>query len=522
MTLPSMAATPHMRVTPKQAKAENARRELAARYFPDFSTYVDHKFILARHTRYLAEKLEQVVRFIETGGKEGIGRLMILMPPRHGKTELASIKLPGWMYGRLPDGRIILTSYGADLATRNSRQTRDLVGSNRYQAIFGVKSGREFPVMVAADSHSAQTWDLAQPHRGGMVATGVGGGITGLGATLLVIDDPFKNREEAESQSRRDLVDDWYKSSAYTRLETYGAVILFHTRWHPDDLAGRLIRRMVTDPDADQWEIVCLPALALNNYPVDIEEQRRLMLDGIYLPLEDPLGRRPGQSLWPERFPETWLESRKANIGAYDFEALYQQMPYAREGQRYKREWFKVITRLPDGVTLKYIVRYWDKASSPTGDYTAGVLMGYGSDGLFYVLDVVRGQWSSYERDQKMQETSRKDKERWGIVRIWHQQDPGSAGLDSAQATNRLLMGFPARFEPVSGSKQNRSEPFESAMQGGLVRLLLGAWNDAYIEEHVAFDRGKYDDQVDSGSSAYNKLLEMIARPGKEVRSYQG
>jgi hypothetical protein len=259
--------TPRVTQTPRQAKAEVAKRELAKRYFGDFCTYVDGKFQPVAHARYLTEKLEQVARYIETGGKEGIGRLMILMPPRHGKTELASIKFPAWLLGRLPDSRIILTSYGADLAAKNSRQMRDLVGSKRYQAVFGTKSGQADPVMVAADSHSVQAWDLSQPHRGGTVATGVGGGITGLGATLLVIDDPFKSREEAESQGRRDLVDDWYKSSAYTRLEQHGAVILFHTRWHPDDLAGRLIKRMVTDPLADQWEIVCLPALAGNDYP---------------------------------------------------------------------------------------------------------------------------------------------------------------------------------------------------------------------------------------------------------------
>ncbi len=494
--------------TPRQAAAEVAKRELAKRYFGDFCTYVDSKFLAVPHARYLTEKLEQVARYIETGGKEGISRLMILMPPRHGKTELASIKFPAWLLGRLPDSRVILTSYGADLAAKNSRQMRDLVGSKRYQAVFGIKSGRAEPVMVAADSHSVQAWDLAQPHRGGAVATGVGGGITGLGATLLVIDDPFKNREEAESQGRREMVDDWYKSSAYTRLEQHGAVILFHTRWHPDDLAGRLLKRMATDSQADQWEIVCLPALAMSSYPADLEAQRTLMLDGVYLPIGgDTMGRQPDQALWPERFSADWLTSRRTNVGAYDFEALYQQLPYLKDGQRYKREWFVMVTKLPEGVTIKSILRYWDKANSVAGDYTAGVLMGLASDGYFYILDVERGQWSSYERDQVMLKTARQDSENYGFVRIWHQQDPGSAGKDSAEATNRLLAGFPTFFEPVTGDKETRSEPLESAFQGGLVKLLKAHWNEAFISELCAFPKGKHDDQVDSASSAFTKLV---------------
>jgi predicted phage terminase large subunit-like protein len=508
--------------TPNQARAEVAKRELAKRYFGDFCTYVDGKFLAVPHAKTLIEKLEQVARYIETGGQAGISRLMILMPPRHGKTELASIKFPAWLVGRLPDSRVILTSYGADLAAKNSRQMRDLVNSKRYQAVFGVNAGGQHPVMIAADSHSVQAWDLAQPHRGGAVATGVGGGITGLGATLLVIDDPFKNREEAESQGRRDMVDDWYKSSAYTRLEQHGAVVLFHTRWHPDDLAGRLIRRMATDPLADQWEIVCLPALAMHDLPKDEAEQRVLMQDGIFLPLADPLGRQPGGALWPERFGAGWLESRRTNVGAYDFEALYQQMPYSKEGQKYKREWFKTFVKLPEGVTAKFVVRYWDKANSSAGDYTAGVLMAYGSDGFFYILDVARLQASSYERNMKMLKTAEQDRAAYGNVQIWHQQDPGSAGKDSAEATNRLLMGYPARFETVSGEKEDRSDPLESAFQGGLIFLLKAGWNEDFIAECVAFNRGRYDDQVDAASSAYNKLLEMIRRPVKSARSYQG
>jgi predicted phage terminase large subunit-like protein len=496
--------------TPDQALQVRVERELARRSFLNFCQYVDEKFEINPHIKLLGDYLQQVARYVEMNGAEGISRLMIMMPPRHGKSELASRKFPAYLLGRRPDSRIILTSYGADLASKNSRDVREIVTSKAFQALFGAKSSKDEPVLLSSDSRSVTAWDLANPYSGGVVAAGVGGGITGLGADLLVLDDPFKNREEAESDTRRDLVEDWWKSSARTRLSPWGAVVLFHTRWHPDDLAGRMIGMMASDPQADQWTVVNLPALALDGYAASVEDQKSKMLDGIYLPLEDQLGREPGEALWPSHFSKEWLASARVNVGAYDFEALYQQQPYPKSGQKYKRDWFKMIAKMPDEVKIVYAVRLWDKANSTKGDYTAGALMAYGSDGYFYILDVVRGQWSSYDRDQKMLKTTVSDKELFGKVYTWHQQDPGSAGKDSAEATNRLLMGFPVKFETVTGDKATRSEPLESAFQGGLVFLLKGAWNDAFVDECVAFDRGKNDDQVDAASGAYNKLLEMI------------
>ena len=506
-------------ITPARARAELAKRKLAARDLTRFSEFVDPQFRRAAHQIYVAQKLMDVKRFIQTG--EGIRRLMILEPPQHGKSRQASIDFPAWMLGELHDLRVILTSYGADLASRNSRAMRDLVNDAKYQAVFGVQSSLDEPVMLSSDSRSSTSWDLARPNRGGVLAAGVGGAVTGFGADLFVIDDPFKNREEAESESRRELVDDWWKSSVQTRLSPNGAVILFHTRWHPDDQAGRLIKRMITDPKADQWEIVCLPALALEDYP-DAEKQKEMMREGVYMPIGDSLGREPGEALWPEKYSKEWLLDKQINIGGYDFEALYQQMPYPREGQFFKREWFKIVNDLPEGVKLVRIVFYWDKAGSVKGDYTVGVLMGKGSDGLIYILNVVRGKWAPYERDQQMLKAVREATQKWApiSVKVWHQRDPASAGLDSAMATNRLLIGFPVRFEPATGSKEDRADPFAAACQGDLVRLLKGVWNQAYIDELASFPRGRYDDQVDGSSGSFNRLTSGAAQ--KEVTSYQG
>lgn len=506
-----MIAPAKTRTTPEQARHELKRRRKAKRDFLAFCEYVDPRFETPPHIRLLGYYLQEVARYIETGGKKGIGRLMITMPPRHGKTESASRKFPAFVLGRIPDARVILTSYGADLAVENNRKVKELVESNRYQALFGIKSAKSAPVELSSDSRSGQAWDLAQPHRGGSVAAGVGGAITGRGAHLLVVDDPFKNREEAESETRRDLVDDWYKSSAYTRLEPGGAVIVFHTRWHSDDLAGRLIARMATDPLADNWTIVSLPALALEEYPETPEKQAKEMRDGIFRPLEDPLKRRPGQALWRERFDEDALGGIKVNVGLYDFEALYQQSPYSREGNFFKRDWFTVVPQGPAEIYAR--VRAWDKAATAGGGArTSGTKMSWGRDDYVYIEHVFKEQLSSADRDQQMVEIGEEDYKADGPFLIWHPQDPGSAGVDSAQATNAMLAakGLIGTFDPISGSKEVNAGPLASMAKAGRVRLVSGAWNDDFLDEAAAFPKGKFKDQVDSAASGYNQLRQIV------------
>jgi len=243
------------------AQAELAKRELARRHLIDFSTYTFPQYQVAAHNILLAQYLESVERYVSTGGAEGIGRLMVFMPPRHGKSELVSVRFPTWFLGRNPDKRVILASVTASLATGFSRQGRNIIQGVAYQAVFGNQSGQDEPVGLSEDSRSAEAWNLAG-HRGGLVAAGVGGSIIGRGAHLGIIDDPFKDRADAESQVVRDRVDDWYRSTFYTRLEDGSAVVLMHQRWHADDEAGRLLKRMVEDEGADQWVVLNLPAIA--------------------------------------------------------------------------------------------------------------------------------------------------------------------------------------------------------------------------------------------------------------------
>lgn len=497
-----------------KARQELARRELARRQLLRFGEYVIPGFKIYKHQKLVEEALMRVVEFIETRGERGNGRLMVLMPPQHGKSLEAANLFPAWCLGKYPDWRFVNVSYNAKRAERNSKAVRDLINTPAYSAIFGTIAGRDDAVQLSSDSRGVSAWSLAQPHRGGMVSAGVGGSVTGYDANCIIIDDPFAGREEAESQVEREKVLDWYESQIYTRQQEGTAIILFHTRWHPDDLAGHLISEMAENPQADQWEIICMPALALDEseYPVDAVAQRELMKDGVWLPLRDPLGRAPGEALCPQMSSQALLENIRANMSLHNFASLFQQMPFLRSGGMFKRLWFKVAASLPDGIRFVRALWYFDKAATEGGgDYTAGVLMAIDVDGHIWVLMVVRGQWSSLARHKKMREAYFAARERFGNIvptpQLWHQQDPGGAGLDSARETNRFLAPIPAHFEPVTGDKETRADPWSSALEAGSVTLLKSGWNQAFIDEHLAFPKGRNDDQVDAASSAYNKLL---------------
>jgi hypothetical protein len=351
-------------------------------------------------------------------GRVAIGsvkRLLITMPPRHGKSEFASKYFPAWYLGTFPDRRVILTSYEADFAMTWGRKVRDLL-HEFGPAVFGVS--------VRSDSTAANRWGI-EDNTGGMDTAGVGGPITGKGAHLLIIDDPVKNAEEAASETMRNKAWDWYVSTAYTRLEPAGAVILIQTRWHSDDLAGRILAHAAET--GERWDVVNLPAMA--------EEG-------------DVLGRESGEPLWPERFDLDALERIRATLGGYYFAALYQQRPGPPDGAMFKTAWLvPFVDAAPAGCPA---VRYWDKAGTAGGGAaTAGVKMVRSSAGIYYVTDVVRGQWSAGEREQVIRHTAEQDGRN---VPVWVEQEPGSGGKESAANTVLNLAGWDVHADASSGA----------------------------------------------------------------------
>jgi len=344
----------------------------------------------------------------------------------------------------------------------------------------------------------------------------VGGGITGTGAHLMVVDDPLRGREEAESESQRERVWEWWTSTAYTRLEDGGAVVIIMTRWHPDDLAGRLLAQMASDPMADQYKVLNLPAIwekpSIPEEKTFEDYHRDMLLNGVWTDEADQLGRKEGQALWPIKYSEEDLERIKINVGGHDWLSLYQQSPIQREGAMFKPEWFDIVDKAPDNVVAR--TRYWDKAgSNNSGDYSAGVLISRAPNGHYYVEDVVREQLSSYRRNQTMKRVIDGDLLRVGPnVQQYHEIEPGSAGEEAARNTVKELEGRAIKADPVGNkSKEVRATALATACEAKLVHLVRGTWNNAFIEELIMFPKGRNDDQVDAAAGAYNK----IARSGR-------
>jgi len=297
-------------------------------------------------------------------------RLIISLPPRHGKSELISRRLPAFLLGQDPDNSIIASSYSADLAGRNNRDVQRILDGAPYRGLF--------PGTRLNDSNSrtvAGSWlrnsDLFEVvgRRGVYRSSGVGGGITGMGGKWLIIDDPVKNREEADSATYREATWDWYTSTLYTRQSPDARIVLIMTRWHAEDLAGKLLALAATEKGADQWRVINLPAIATAERPeYDI--------------------RQEGEALWPERFPLADLERMRASIGDYQFSALYQQMPRAGGGTEWPDEYFPKsiwFDDWPATITLRTIAVDPSKGrDGKQGDYSAIVRLGRDRDGTLY------------------------------------------------------------------------------------------------------------------------------------------
>ena len=441
------------------SKLRQARRLLAGKpaNFRHFLERVTPTWTWSwRHLAYLQYQLDRV-----TDGE--IKRLMIQMPPRHGKSETATIRYPIYRLNMDPEMRVVIGAYNATLAGKFSRKARRLA--------------QQAGIALSDERTAVEDWETTAG--GGMRAVGVGGGITGQGGDLIIIDDPVKSREEAESEVYREKVWDWYTDDLYTRLEPGGAMILIMTRWHMDDLAGRIL----AGEGASKWTVVNLPALALEG---------------------DILGRRPGEALCPQRYDEEALLAIKTDGGMsdYAFAALYQQDPRARDGNMFPRAKVEIVDAVPADCTRR--VRYWDKGGGPTGDPTAGVRMATNHERtVFYVEDVAHAQVNIDDRNRLMRQTATLDGTN---VRGWVEQEPGSGGKESAILSVRHMAGFPYFYEPVSGDKVVRADPLAAQWQAGNVKLVRGAWNKAYLDEMEAFPSGVHDDQVDASSGAFNKL----------------
>ncbi len=420
----------------KLAKSRQARNSLLG-----FTEYTNPLYQRAQHHAQIAAKLEAVER-----GE--IDRLMIFMPPRHGKSELASKRFPAWCLGRQPTRQIIAASYNSDLANDFGRNVRNIVAEPEF--------GQVFPgVSLAPDSQAANRMNTN--HAGAYVAAGVGTAVTGRGAHIALIDDPFKDREEADSERRRDVVWDWYRSTLYTRLMPGGSIVLIQTRWHEDDLAGRILEH-----EADQWEVLELPAI-----------------------------NKAGEALWPEWYDLPALERIKATIGPREWSALYQQQPQPDDGTFFQRAWFKTWDRKPE---LRYYGTSDYAVTDGGGDYTVHRVWGIGPDGDVYRVDGWRGQTASDEWIER----------KLDLVKQWKPLCWFGEGGVIQKAVEPMLKrrmrerNVHCRLEwlPSVADKPTRARSFQAFAASGRVHFEPGA----DIAEFLVFPAGKHDDDVDTAS----------------------
>ena len=468
-------------MTKNQTAARAARNELARRGLCDFATVTDSRYMVNWHHRVLCNYLDRFV-------KKDIKRLMVFMPPRHGKSELVSRKLPAFIFGRNPDAEIIATSYSADLAQRMNRDVQRIITHPAYTELFpATRLSGQSNQIIGSGSYirNSDIFEIVG-RRGVYRSAGVFGGITGMGGDYIIIDDPLKNREDSASEILRDKVWEWYTSTLYTRLEKDGSILLTMTRWHEDDLAGRLLRLMQADPAADQWAVVNFPAVAeAIRHPDD--------------------SRQEGSALWPMKYPLEQLEATKASIGSYDWNALYQQRPAPMEGGLFKREYWQYWNELPPNLTEW--VQSWDCTFKATNksDYVVGQV--WARDGANrYLIDQIRRRMTFTETLQAIRTTS----ELYPQTRLKLIEDKanGSAVIDTLR---REISGL-IPVEP-HGGKEARAQAVSAAVESGNVYLPKKArWVGDFIEECAAFPNGAHDDQVDAMTQALIRYRKKTPR----------
>lgn len=443
----------------------------------------------ATHHRLIARKLEAVER-----GE--ITRLMITMPPRHGKSMLASEFFPAWYLGRNPDHYVIAVTYEQALADDFGRKVRNQIADPAFGAIFpgvGLKS----------DSTSSRRFHVTQPldnfstgQNGAYFAVGVGGPLTGRGAHLLLIDDPVKNREEADSELIRKKTKDWYTSTAYTRLMPGGRIVIIQTRWHEDDLSGWLI----ADHAHEGWDRLDLPAI----------DDR-------------------GNALWPEQYDVPALEKIRMAIGSRDWSALYQQRPAPDSGDFFKAEWLKKCLSIPPRESLHVYGASDYAVTADGGDWTVHVIVGVDPEGRLYLLDMWRGQASSDAWVEAFCDLVLKWKP-MGWAEETGQIKAGVGPFLTRRMMEREAYVVREAF-PTRGDKAVRAQSIRGRMAMNGLYVLHNApfWSDLK-SELMSFPVGVHDDQVDAlgligqildkmtlGSKPRSEQLPIVPPSGKFV-----
>ena len=445
-----------------QAATELLSRRMARRNLLSFCQYTKKDYQIVNHIQVLATALEGV----ENGE---IKRLIVTMPPRHGKSEIVSLRFPCWYISNHPGDYIVQSGYAESIALAHSRKARDIFVSPEMTRLFPdiryrpERAGQE---MVIPERQAAHEWGTKQG--GSYYAVGIGGGLTGRGFDIGIIDDPVKDSEEAESQTMREKVWDWYTTVFRTRAQPDARIIVVMTRWHQDDLVGRLLKQAKDDPTSDQWKVIHFKA---------IDEEK---------------------ALWSERYSLPELLKIRSSIGSRAFTSLYQGEPTVAEGNIIKREWWQYYKEIP---IFNRVVHSWDTAfkDGAQNDFSVCTVWGEAQNG-FYLLDVWRGKVEFPELKRVAISLAERDKPAAVVV---EDKASGQSLIQELQRNTRL----PVTPFKVDRDKVARVESVTPLIEAGRVLLPEKApWLYDYIEELSAFPTGEHDDAVDSTTQGLNYM----------------
>ncbi len=441
--------------------------------------------------------VDAICQHLEAVSDGRIRRLLINVPPGSMKSLLVAVFWPAWEWIESPGIRWMFASYAERLSVRDSVRCRDLIRSDWYQGRWGDRYQIKDDQNVKVKFENTRT--------GWRMATSVAGVGTGERVDRIVADDA-NNVVERESEPRRAAVIDWWSRSMSTRDRdpATSARVIVAQRVHQEDLSGFCL-------ESGDYEHLMIP--------MEYESSRSRVTS---IGWKDPR-TEDGELMCPNRFMPADVERMKREL-AVDATGQLQQDPRPGDAGMFKAEWFSTVDAVPAEAER---IRYWDKAGTAGGGaYSCGVLVARSSDGVYYVQDVVRGQWSPGDRNRIMLQTAAFDHEQFqGRVTIWVEQEPGSGGKESAQESVRQLSQHPVYLDRVSTSKETRAHPLSTQAQCGNVKLLKAAWNRDFVNELIFFPRGKYADQVDAASGAYSKLAanasstmmgELICAYGEE------
>jgi len=552
------------------AEREIAQRALCRRKLLPFIQKFNKSYDAGWVHQDICTRLEKFVKAVEKGEAP---RLMLFMPPRHGKSEIASKNFPAWMLGQHPDWEIIAASYAVSLPVGFSRKVQSIIQDDYYSKLFPKSK-------LHPKSQSAESWLTTA--EGGYVAAGVGGGITGKGAHVFIIDDPVKDAEEADSDTQRGKVWDWWGSTAKTRLSPGGGVLVIQTRWHDDDLSGRLLLQMKelkkefqelmeyaeltmseSEPgtpeyeaaatellsyteelgDIDDWEVVSYPAMAT--------EDEYITEDGAIIHEDDGGSatrqvRQKGQALHDSRYPIGRLRNMKRSMQPRHWSALYQQNPVPDEGIYFTKDMLRFTSSVPPQAEM-HLFQAWDLAigEKQQNDFTVGACGGLDWQGNLHILEILRFKQSDtqfiaeavLDFQKKYTNVMQVGIEKGALeIALW-------PTLKKEMKRRKQFPTFNHDLRPIT-DKWVRARPLQGRMQQGMVQFPSGqTWTEPAVQELLRFPGGLHDDIVDAlawlmrmvsgrkepqkpghkkNEGIKKKLNKILAEQGKGNQSHMG